>query len=70
MGVPSKPKAPKAPEPPPPPEKQVEEELLRDRDRRRQQALQAQGRQGTILTGAQGLSGSAATVGTKTLLGT
>lgn len=67
MGAASKPKPPKLPEPPPPPEKEVEDELLRARDRRRLQALAAGGRQGTILTAPSGASGAA--VGGRTLLG-
>jgi hypothetical protein len=68
MGSPKSPKVPKPPAPPPPPERQVEEALVRSRDDRRRLALAAAGRQGTILTGSQGLTGPA-TLGSRTLLG-
>jgi hypothetical protein len=68
MGAPKAPKPPKPPPPPPPPERQIDEALTRARDDRRRLALAAAGRQGTILTGSQGLSGSAS-LGSRTLLG-
>jgi hypothetical protein len=71
MGSPKTPKVPKPPPPPPappPPEPQVEDALKRSRDDRRRLALAAAGRQGTIVTGAQGLTGPA-TLGSRTLLG-
>jgi hypothetical protein len=68
MGSPKAPKPPKPPPPPPAPEQQVDEALTRARDDRRRLALAAAGRQGTILTGAQGITGPA-TLGSRTLLG-
>jgi hypothetical protein len=65
----SKPKTPKPPAPtsPTPTPVELDEEVRqKERDRRRQKISQA-GRQGTILTGAQPLTGNASILGRSTV---
>jgi hypothetical protein len=65
MGVFSRPKRPKAPPPPDPAPTpvQLDEDVKRKEQDRRRQRIAAAGRSGTILTGAQPLTGSATILG-------
>ena len=68
FSAPSMPGPPPPPPAPPPPPTEVDPEVTKARTQSRQRAALASGRNSTILTAAQGLTGDVSTSG-KTLLG-